>query len=98
MKAKAVLLLLSWCVPLTACATSEDPPRIVTKIQVERIPLPLTLLSCLADPEPPVTESQAVLAAYLLDLWEAWSDCSGKVTAIAKIMRTPLGTDDAAVK
>ena len=90
---KAALLLALSPVLLTGCASSE-PPLVVTKIQVERVTPPMGLLACLSDPEPPVTESQAVVASYLVNLWEAWADCSGKIDALRRLYATP----DAAVK
>ena len=57
----------------------------MTKVQVERISPPAFLLSCLSDPDVPVNPTQGTVAAYITDLYEAYSDCRGKVEAMRRL-------------
>lgn len=75
-----LLSLLCWSA-LSAC--SADPPRLLTQIRIERIAPPAALLTC--DPWPPAPAeptTQRDVAAYLVDGWAAWSDCSDRLRAV----------------
>jgi hypothetical protein len=66
------------CLFLAACAA--PPP--VTRIVTVSPQIPETLLHCAAAPDVPVTTSQAIVARYIVALWEAGEDCRGHVAAI----------------
>jgi hypothetical protein len=71
---RAVLLLAA----LSGCAQPAPVTRIVT-IQPH---LPATLLDCEAAPDVPDAGSQAVVAKYIVALWQAGQDCRAHVSAI----------------
>lgn len=67
---------------MSACASNE-PPRIVTRVEYQRQQVPVALLTC--RPSPPVptpVESQKAVGLYLLDLFEAGEDCRTKLDAV----------------
>jgi hypothetical protein len=63
---------------LAGCAAPQPVTRIVTltpQISPE-------LLTCAADPAVPEASSQAVVARYIVSLWESGQDCRAHVAAI----------------
>jgi len=78
---KAVLL----CLLLAACAA----PRPVTRIVTVTPQIPESLLHCAAAPDVPLTGSQAVIARYIVALWQAGEDCRAHVAAIDQAIGKP---------
>lgn len=74
MKAAIVVAVLA----LAGCGGAPPPTRIVTVTP----DVPVSLLDCAAAPEVPETSSQAVVAEYIVSLWEAGQDCRAHVGAI----------------
>ncbi len=74
---KSMLLLLA----LASCATAPPVTRIVTVTPV----IPASLLHCAPAPEVPLASSQAVVARYIVALWQAGQDCRAHVAAIAQV-------------
>lgn len=62
------------------CAGSE--PKLVTRLQLERVPLPPALLACQPDPDIPDPMGDRELADYVVSLWQAGDDCRGKLGAV----------------
>ncbi len=77
--------LLSCLALLTACA-SEPEVRIVTKVEVIRPTVPPSLTDCRPAPPVPVAETQADVAGYVLDLFDAHGDCRDKLRALVEIV------------
>jgi hypothetical protein len=63
---------------LASCAAPQPVTRIVTLTPQ----IPLELLTCAADPAVPEASSQAVVARYIVSLWQAGQDCRAHVAAI----------------
>jgi hypothetical protein len=63
---------------LAGCATTPPITRIVTVTPQ----IPSGLLQCAAAPAVPAPSSQAVVATYIVALWQAGQDCRDDVTAI----------------
>lgn len=82
----AILALLV----LAGCAT-PPPPLVETRIQVERVTLPLGLLTCAGEPALNAWNLQSDVADYIVRLHEAWADCHDDVGAIAQIEAPGLG-------
>jgi len=51
-------------------------------VVVQRIPVPERLLSCKAEPAPPVKDTDTAVASYIVDLIESGADCRSKVAAV----------------
>jgi hypothetical protein len=66
------------CLLVAGCAQPQPVMRIITVSPQ----IPETLLHCAAAPDVPVTTSQAVVARYIVSLWEAGEDCRAHVAAI----------------
>jgi hypothetical protein len=73
-----MLLRLPLLFLLTSCAASLPVTRMVTL--TPQVPAPL--LKCAPAPGVPVTTSQAVVAQYIVALWQAGQDCRAHVAAI----------------
>ena len=88
-RAKISLLCVfvsSWFTLLAGCA-SERPPRLITQLQVERPAVPAALLDCPAIPLPPeAITMQSDVAAYILDLFGAGSECRRKLEAVGRLV------------
>jgi len=76
------LLLLSF---LTACSAAQPP---ATRIITVMPHLPASLLSCEPAPDVPVASSQAVVAGYIVVLWQAGRDCRAHLAAIKSALQT----------
>jgi hypothetical protein len=63
---------------LAAC--TQPPVRLVTLTPQ----IPAGLLRCAPNPAVPEASSQAVVAEYIVALWEAGQDCRARLAAIAK--------------
>jgi len=63
---------------LAGCAAPQPVTRIVT-LSPQVSP---ELLTCAADPAVPEAGSQAVVARYIVSLWQAGQDCRAHVAAI----------------
>lgn len=69
------MALLPLLLPLLLTACAERPDRV-----------PADLLVCAPAPDVPVTDSQAVVGEYLVDLWAAGDDCRQKLTLVRGMM------------
>jgi hypothetical protein len=78
---RLVILLL-----LAGCATAP-PPTLVTRIVTLSPNVPAGLLKCQPAPAVPVTVSQAVVAKYIVALWQAGQDCRAHVSAIGQALK-----------
>ncbi len=67
------------CLLLAGCGA---PPMPATRIVTVTPEVPAALLSCAASPEVPEAGSQAVVARYIVALWQAGQDCRAHVDAI----------------
>jgi hypothetical protein len=77
MKRFAVFLFLAGC-------SASAPP--VTRIVTISPAVPGPLLHCMAPPEVPVKNSQAIVAKYIVALWLAGDDCRAHVAAINQVL------------
>ena len=66
---------------LTGCGTSPEP-QVVTRIEVQRQPVPKGLLTCPSAPTPPQTDRQSAVAEYIVDLYESGDACRSKLDAV----------------
>ncbi len=66
---------------LAGCAT----PAPVTKIVTVTPTMPAGLLTCAPAPEVPGAVNQAVVANYIVALWQAGQDCRAHVSAISQL-------------
>lgn len=75
---------------LAGCA-EERPPRLLTQIQIEKPEIPPELLTCPAIPPPPEgIAMQSDVAAYMIDLFGAGSECRRKLEAVGGLVgRSP---------
>lgn len=71
-RASIVLLL---ALSLTACANAPPLP----KVEVQRITIPDSLLSCQPHPVPPALTDDRELALYILALADAGDDCRDRL-------------------
>jgi len=72
---------LIWFLLLAGCTA----PAPVTKIVTVTPTIPAGLLSCAPAPEVPAAVNQAVVANYVVTLWQAGQDCRAHVTAISQL-------------
>lgn len=79
-------LLLTCCAGLLTACGPEPEVRIVTKVEVVRPPVPPSLTDCRPAPTVPVVETQADVAGYILDLFDAHGDCREKLKALVEVM------------
>lgn len=84
---KTGLLLLCSLALLTACGKPDPEVRIVTKVEVVRPQIPPSLTDCRPAPPVPVAETQADVAGYILDLFDAHGDCREKLRALVEVIR-----------
>jgi hypothetical protein len=77
MKRLAIFLLLAGC-------SASVPP--VTRIVTISPIVPGDLLHCKAPPDVPVTNSQSIVAKYIVALWLAGDDCRAHVAAISQVL------------
>ncbi len=76
----------SWLILLAGCAEAP-PPRLITQIQVEKPEIPGELLACPAIPLPPEgIAMQSDVAAYIIDLFGAGSECRRKLEAVGGLV------------
>ena len=76
----------SWLTLLAGCAEAP-PPRLITQIQVEKPEIPGELLACPAIPLPPEgIAMQSDVAAYIIDLFDAGSECRRKLDAVGGLV------------
>jgi hypothetical protein len=71
-RASLLLLLLAGC----------TAPQPITRIVTLTPQISPELLTCAADPAVPEASSQAVVARYIVALWQAGQDCRAHVAAI----------------
>jgi len=75
-----------WLTFLSGCA-EEPPPRLITQIQIEKPEVPPELLACPAIPAPPEgIAMQSDVAAYIIDLFGAGSECRRKLEAVGGLV------------
>lgn len=79
-------LLLTCCAGLLTACGPEPEVRIVTKVEVVRPPVPPSLTDCRAAPPVPVADTQADVAGYILDLFDAHGDCREKLKALVEVV------------
>jgi len=70
-------------IPLLLLAGCASAP--VTKIVTVTPTVPAALLSCAPAPGVPSPVSQAVVANYIVALWQAGQDCRAHVAAISQL-------------
>lgn len=94
---KTVLYL--WClsVLLTACVREPPAPIVLTKTEVERVPIPTDKLRCPDEkPRPPPKPAEGTtfassVAAFLLRL-EHWGDgCAARLDEVRELQGRPIG-------
>lgn len=74
--------LLPCVLLLTACG--GRPPQVA---EAPRLTVPVSLLSCAPQPEPPAAGADdTALAHWILDLASAGDDCRGKLAAVGKVL------------
>jgi hypothetical protein len=81
----ALLSVLS----LTGCGGAPPP---LPKVEVHRITVPSSLLSCQPHPPPPALTDDRDLARYILALADAGDDCRdrlGRVRALIEVQGEP---------
>lgn len=83
---KTALLLTCSAVLWTGCAPKPEV-RIVTKVEEIRPQIPPQLTDCAPSPEVGIMETQADVAAYILDLFEAHADCAERLRALNAVFR-----------
>jgi hypothetical protein len=66
---------------LAGCAA----PAPVTKIVTVTPTMPAGLLTCAPAPDVPTPVNQAVVANYIVALWQAGQDCRAHVAAISQL-------------
>jgi len=79
-------LLLTCCAGLLTACGPEPEVRIVTKVEVVRPQIPPSLTDCRAAPPVPVADTQADVASYVLDLFDAHGDCREKLKALVEVV------------
>ncbi len=76
-----------WFLLLLAACAEAPPPRLITQIQVEKPEIPDELLACPAIPLPPEgIAMQSDVAAYIIDLFGAGSECRRKLEAVGGLV------------
>lgn len=70
---------------LAGCATTPQP-QIVTRTVYVRQAIPPSLLTCQPTPAVPAAASQAVVARYIVALWEAGQDCRTKLAGVRAVV------------
>ena len=85
--AQAIMLGGLIAVGLMGCAAPA--PIVQTRIQVERVTVPASLLSCTPEPAIDNITLQSQVADYIVRLQEAGADCRATVAAIAQIEAAP---------
>ncbi len=81
MKRAAILAALL----LAGCATPAPPAKIITRVVIQRTPIPAQLFS---DPPPPVApqiNSAAAVASWIVRLWADDLNKTDQIAAIHKI-------------
>jgi hypothetical protein len=73
----SVLIPLLLC---SACASSAPP--VITRLQLEKLPIPAALLECQPDPDIPERMGDRELADYVITLWQAGDDCRAKLATV----------------
>ncbi len=82
---RRVVVSLWFLLLLGGCAA--PPPRLVTQVQVEKPEVPGELLACPAIPLPPEgIAMQSDVAAYVIDLFGAGSECRRKLEAVGGLV------------
>lgn len=66
---------------LAGCASTSQP-QVVTRTVYVRQSIPPSLLTCQPTPPVPQPTSQAVVARYVVALWEAGQDCRVKLAGV----------------
>lgn len=69
---------------LLGCAASS--PQVARIVMIEP-QVPASMLRCAPSPAVPQAGSQAVVAQYVVALWQAGEDCRTHVRAIAQALR-----------
>ncbi|MCZ7890416.1 hypothetical protein O9X99_01880 [Agrobacterium salinitolerans] len=84
-KAATVAAFVMVITMLTACQTTE--PKVITQVQVQRIEVPRSLLTCSAEPVyGSVTVSVKDLMKFADQLAKAGADCRSKLDAVKRIV------------
>lgn len=85
----SVRLLPACALLLTGCAATTPAP--LTELRAERVPIPQSLLTCQAAPEPPALAGkpgeQDTVALYVVQLWRAGEDCRTRLDAVRRILQ-----------
>ncbi len=79
------------CLLLLICLAGCAAPLPVTRVVTITPQVPPELLTCAGSPDAPITSSQAVVAQYIVAVWQAGQDCRAHVAAI-KAALAPQGT------
>jgi len=94
---KTVLCLLCLSALLISCAKAPPPPILLTKTEVERVPLPVEKLRCPEDkPFPPAkpaagTTFASYVAAFMARL-DHWGDgCAARFDELRQLQERPIG-------
>jgi hypothetical protein len=72
---------LVWLLLMAGCAA----PAPMTKIVTVSPTVPAGLLTCAPAPDVPSPVNQAVVANYIVALWQAGQDCRAHVAAISQL-------------
>ncbi len=77
-----VLLILT----VSGCAASSPQATRIVTIEPR---VPVSMLRCAPSPDVPQAANQAVVAQYIVALWQAGQDCRVHVRAIAQALGGP---------
>lgn len=84
-KAATVAAFVMVIAILTGCQTTE--PKVITQVQVQRIEVPRSLLTCSSEPVyGSVTVSVKDLMKFADQLAKAGADCRAKLDAVKRIV------------
>ena len=75
--------LLLCAMLLSACAQSDPPVRLISPT------VPGSLLAVPDLPDPPVADSQAAVARYLVDLHEVAAVCRERLIGVGQALQAP---------
>ncbi len=78
-----LLVLLGLVMLLGGCAAK---PQIVTKVQLVRPDVPVSLLNCAPAPSVPTIVNQASVAQYIVALWQDDLQCHAHLDAVRQVL------------